>query len=190
MHSFWRRLVVLLLMGGSVAGCAARTHKAEASASGVKASGVAVAEAAAIEAVSIEAVSPHAVVPPNAIKWVPFPLGGPGVRAAVLSGDVDKPGPFVLRIKSPAGSKVLPHWHPSDEHLTVISGTFALGMGDVFDPKKMQTIPAGGYALLPREMHHFALSKTATVVQVHGHGPFQVNFVNPADDPRKKSAAP
>jgi hypothetical protein len=185
MHGFWRRLVVLMVVGGSCAGCAARAHKAEASASGVKASGVAVAAAAAIEA-----VPPHAVVPPNAIKWVPFPLGGPGVKAAVLSGDVEKPGPFVLRIKSPAGAKVLPHWHPTDEHITVISGTFALGLGDVFDVKKMQTIPQGTYAMLPRDMHHYALSKTATVVQVHGTGPFQVNFVNPADDPRKKSATP
>jgi hypothetical protein len=184
MQSVWYRAALLVVVVGSVTGCAARAHKAESSASGVKASGVAVAEGAAIEA-----VPSHAVVAPNGIKWVPFSLGGPGVKAAVLSGDVEKSGPFVLRIKSPAGTKVLPHWHPGDEHLTVISGTFALGMGDVFDVKKMQTIPAGSYVLLPRDMHHFALSKTATVVQVHGNGPFQVNFVNPADDPRKKNAA-
>lgn len=187
MQSFWGRAVVLVLVsvGSSFAGCATRTHKAEASPDGVKPSGVAVAAPAAIEA-----VPPHAVVPPQAIKWMPFALGGPGVQVAVLAGDVDKPGPFVLRIKSPKGAKVPPHWHPGDEHITVISGTFALGMGDVFDPKQLQTVPAGSYALLPRDMHHFALSKTATVVQVHGNGPFQVNFVNPADDPRTRAAAP
>jgi anti-sigma factor ChrR (cupin superfamily) len=185
MHGFWCRLVVLVLVGSGCAGCATRAHKAEASPDAVKASGVAIAAGAAIEA-----VPSHVIVPPKAVKWVPFPLGGPGVKAAVLSGDVDKTGPFVLRIMSPAGAKVPPHWHPTDEHITVISGTFALGMGDVFDPRGMHTIPAGTYALLPRDMHHYALSKTATVVQVHGNGPFQVNFVNPADDPRKKSAAP
>jgi hypothetical protein len=62
-------------------------------------------------------------------------------------------------------------------------------MGDVFDARKLTPLPAGSYALLPREMHHFAQSRTPTIVQVHGTGPFQVNFVNPSDDPRRKSAA-
>ncbi|MCC6765279.1 MAG: cupin domain-containing protein [Deltaproteobacteria bacterium] len=155
----------------------------ESSPEGVKASGAVVAAAAA------DAIPPHVVVTPRAIKWVPFVPGGPHAKAAVLAGDPEKPGPFVLRIKSPAGAKAAPHWHPGDAHVTVISGTFAVGMGDVFDARKLTVLPAGSYVLLPREMHHFAQSKTPTIVQVHGMGPFQVNFVNPADDPRKKTAA-
>ncbi len=183
MAQLWSRSVVAAMAASSLIGCVAGAKKIESSPDGVKASGVAVAGASA------DAVPQHALVLPQAIKWLNFPLGGPGAKAAVVSGDLDKPGPFVLRIKSPAGAKVPPHWHPGDEHLTIISGTFAVGMGDVYDPKKLTVLPQGSYALLPREMHHFALSKSATVVQVHGMGPFQINFVNPADDPRKKTAA-
>lgn len=184
----WRRAAaVVVLFGGmsTVLGCAAgpNAKKIGSSPDGVKPSGVAVAAAAA------DPIPPHTVVPPRAIKWVDFPPGGPGVKAAVMAGDPEKPGPFVLRIKSPAGAKVPPHWHPGDEHLTIISGMFAIGMGDVFDAKALTPLPAGSYALLPRDMRHFAQSKTATVVQVHGIGPFQVNFVNPADDPRSNAAA-
>jgi quercetin dioxygenase-like cupin family protein len=176
-----RSLAVVLVAGG-VAGCAARAQKAEPSAAGVKPSGVAVAVPAAAEA-----VPPHVLAVPSAMRWQRFPPGGAGVTMTVLSGDPEKAGPFVRRIKSPAGAKVPPHWHPTDEHVTVVSGAFAVGMGDTFDPKALKTVPAGSYLLLPREMRHFALSKTPTVVQVHGIGPFQVNFVNPADDPRNKN---
>jgi hypothetical protein len=184
MARLWLRSFVAAVVVAAVSGCAAGAKKIESSPGGVKASGVAVAEAAAADPVPA-----HVMVAPNAVKWLSFPLGGPGVKAAVIAGDPEKPGPFVLRIKSPAGTKVPPHWHPGDEHLTIVSGTFAVGMGDVYDPKKLKALPPGSYALLPREMHHFALSKTATIVQVHGMGPFQINFVNPADDPRKKTAA-
>ena len=182
MHRPVIRSLAVVLVAGGVVGCAARAQKAEPSGAGVKASGVAVAATAAADA-----VPPHVMALPSAMKWQPFLPGGPGVSITVLSGDPEKAGPFVLRIKSPAGAKVPPHWHPTDEHVTVVSGTFAVGMGDTFDAKSLKTVPAGSYLLLPREMRHFALSKTATVVQVHGMGPFQVNFVNPADDPRHKT---
>jgi quercetin dioxygenase-like cupin family protein len=94
----------------------------------------------------------------------------------------------VVRLKMPAGYKIAPHWHPTDEHVTVISGTFALGMGEKFDQKTMKDLPAGGYALLPADMRHFALAKTNSTVQVHGMGPFALTYVNPADDPSKRAA--
>ncbi len=179
----WRSILVAAVVAGSAFGCTAGARRIESSPGGVKASAVALPAAAA------DVVPAQVIVPPKAIKWLNFPLGGPGVKAAVIAGDPDKPGPFVLRIKSPAGAKVPPHWHPDEEHITVLSGTFAVAMGDVFDAKKLTLMPQGSYALMPRDMHHFAQSKTATVVQVHGMGPFQVNFVNPADDPRQKTAA-
>ena len=181
MQNVWCRLGVVVMVLGGLGGCTPPTPKVESSATGVRPSGVAIAEAAAAEP-----TPPHVMLAPSAMKWQPFIPGGPGVTVSVLSGDPEKPGPFVLRIKSPAGAKVAPHWHPTDEHVTVISGTFAMGMGEKFDPKALKVVPAGSYVLLPREMRHFALSRTATVVQVHGIGPFLVNFVNPADDPRRK----
>jgi quercetin dioxygenase-like cupin family protein len=89
----------------------------------------------------------------------------------------------------PAGYRIAPHWHPTDEHVTVLFGTFALGMGDEFDKATMKDLPAGGYALLPAEMHHYALAKTEATVQVHGMGPFALTYVNPGDDPSKRAPA-
>jgi hypothetical protein len=88
----------------------------------------------------------------------------------------------------PKGYKIAPHWHPTDEHVTVISGTFALGMGEKFDNAALKSLSAGGYGLMPAEMRHFAMAKSAATVQVHGVGPFALNYVNPADDPSKRTA--
>lgn len=108
---------------------------------------------------------------------------------AVISGDPGKPGLFVVRLKMPAGYKIAPHWHPTDEHVTVLSGTLALGMGEKFDKPSMKKLPAGSYALLPAEMRHFAMATTAATIQVHGQGPFALTYVNPADDPSKRVPA-
>jgi hypothetical protein len=70
----------------------------------------------------------------------------------------------------------------------VLGGSFSLGMGDKFDAAAAKDLPAGGYALLPAEMHHYAVARTPTTVQVHGMGPFALTYVNPADDPSKRAA--
>jgi ketosteroid isomerase-like protein len=129
----------------------------------------------------------HVMVESAAIKWGdPPPSLPPGSKMAVISGDPSKAGPFVVRAQVPAGYKVAPHWHPGDENLTVFSGTVALGMGDTWDESKMQPLGSGGFVALPAGMRHSFLAKTASTFQVHGMGPFALNYVNPADDPRKK----
>src|SRR5262245_62810191 len=136
-----------------------------------------------------DAKSSHVLVSPHDIKWGdPPPVFEKGASFAVISGDPGKSGTFVVRLKMPAGYKIMPHWHPTDEHVTVLAGTFALGMGEKLDPAAAKELTAGGYALLPAEMRHYALAKTAAVVQVHGMGPFQLTYVNPADDPRQKAS--
>src|SRR5213592_4840758 len=148
MKSWPSRLLVMLAVAG-VAGCATWTrwtHKAES---------------AGEPAPPAEAAQAHVMLVPGALKWQPFPPGGAGAKLAVLSGDPEKSGPFVIRIRQPAGSKIPPHWHPKDEHVTVIKGTMFFGTGE-------------------------KLQKGEAVVQVHGKGPFQVIYVNPADDPRNK----
>ena len=120
------------------------------------------------------------------IKWgVPPPVLPKGAMLAVVSGDPGKPGPYAVRLKMPAGYRIAPHWHPTDEHVTVLSGTFALGMGDKFDKAALKDLSSGGYGLMPAEMRHFALARTSAIVQVHGTGPFVLNYVDPADDPSK-----
>ena len=133
-----------------------------------------------------KAMSSHILLTAPELKWGdPPPVFRKEARMAVVSGDPGKAGPFVVRLKMPAGYKVAPHWHPTDEHVTVLSGAFSLGMGEKFNAATMKTLPAGSYALLPAEMRHFAMAKTAATVQVHGAGPFVLNYVNPADDPSK-----
>jgi quercetin dioxygenase-like cupin family protein len=116
----------------------------------------------------------------------PPPALGPGAKLAVLAGNPGAPGPFVVRFQAPAGYRIAPHWHPTEENVTVLSGTFAMGMGETFDEKALKDLPAGGYAKMPAEMRHYALAKTAVTLQVHGTGPFTLTYVNPADDPRNK----
>jgi ketosteroid isomerase-like protein/quercetin dioxygenase-like cupin family protein len=129
----------------------------------------------------------HAMVAPATLKWGDSPPGLPaGARVAVVSGDPSAPGPFVLRAQVPAGYRVPPHWHPTAENLTVLSGTVALGMGDTMDDKTMTTLAAGGYAVLPADMRHSFAARTAATFQIHGSGPFAISYVNAADDPRNK----
>ena len=130
----------------------------------------------------------HVLTTVAEVKWSdPPPVFEKGASFTVMSGDPGQTGLFVVRLKMPAGYKIAPHWHPTDEHVTVLSGTFALGMGETFDKAKMKDLPTGGYALLPAEMRHFALAKTDATVQVHGMGPFVLTYVNPADDPSKRA---
>jgi ketosteroid isomerase-like protein len=133
------------------------------------------------------AAAPHVMVAPGDLKWMDPPPSLPkGSRFAVISGDPTQAQPFVVRAQVPAGYRVPPHWHPGVENLTILSGTVALGMGEQFDEATMMTIPAGGYASVPAEMRHYFLAKSAATFQVHGMGPFVVNYVNPADDPGKQ----
>ena len=120
------------------------------------------------------------------IKWTDAPPSMPkGAKIAVLQGDPGKAGPFVIRLKAPAGYKIEPHWHSQDENLTVISGTFYLGMGDKLDMKSAHALSAGGFHFLPGKAHHYAFTQVPTVVQVNGNGPFDSTHVNADDDPQK-----
>ncbi len=127
------------------------------------------------------------VVTPAELKWgEPPPAFEKGASFTVVSGDPSKAGIFVVRLTMPAGYKVAPHWHPTDEHVTVISGTFAVGHGETFNKATMKEVPAGGYVFFPAEMRHFVMATTATTVQIEGPGPFALTYVNPADDPRQR----
>jgi quercetin dioxygenase-like cupin family protein len=119
------------------------------------------------------------------IKWGPAPPFFPkGSQFAVMQGDPSKSGVYTVRLMMPAGYFIAPHFHPTDEEVTVLSGALRLGMGDVEDSTKAATLKAGGYVTAGANMHHFARAMEPTVVQVHGMGPFAITYVNPKDDPR------
>jgi quercetin dioxygenase-like cupin family protein len=122
---------------------------------------------------------------PDQVKFGPAPPFIPaGAQLAVLEGDpMSSTGNFTIRLKVPDGYKVPPHWHPNRENVTVISGTLRVGMGDKFDAAHMTNFPAGSFAYLDPDMHHYAMSSGPTVIQIHGMSPAKFNYVNPADDP-------
>ncbi len=129
---------------------------------------------------------PHMMVTPKDLKWNEVPSIPKGALVAVIEGPLNESGPFTFRIKMPDGYKIPAHWHPAIEHVTVISGTFNMGTGDKLDISKTHALPAGAVAIMQPRTNHFAWTRGETVVQVHGVGPWGINYVNPADDPRKK----
>jgi quercetin dioxygenase-like cupin family protein len=132
----------------------------------------------------------HVLLAPGDLKWGPAPDAlPPGAQLAVVDGDPSKAAPFSVQIKFPAGYRVPPHWHPNDENVVVLSGTFMVGMGDKMDESSMQSLAAGGYGKVPRQMHHYAMAKTEATIHLYGMGPFAITYVNPSDDPRKKTTA-
>jgi uncharacterized RmlC-like cupin family protein len=128
----------------------------------------------------------HVLSTPDTLKWVEPPTF-PGARLAVVHGNPGQEGPFVYRVKMPANYKIAPHFHKAAENVTVLAGTFWVGMGEKFDQGSGKELPVGGFASIPPTHPHFAWAgNQETVVQVHGTGPTDITFVNPADDPRKK----
>lgn len=117
--------------------------------------------------------------PAASIKWGDINVPGfdPGLKIAVLAGNPDATGPYTLRLSFPAGYRFPPHWHPNAENLTVVSGTFQLAMGERVDNSQLKTYGVGDYLFIPAKHPHFGGVKGATVIQLHGDGPFTINLV-------------
>lgn len=144
------------------------------------------AAAALFQALPGHADAPHhTVVPSDTVTWGPAPPSlPPGAQAAVLLGHPSKEGPFVLRLKFPAGFTVPPHHHTKDEMITVIAGRFGVGAGATLDRRAADILPTASFVHLPAGMPHFAWADGDTIVQINGVGPFDVKYVDPRDDPR------
>ena len=130
--------------------------------------------------------SPHAIVAiPSEMRWAPAPaILPPGAQIAVIEGNPAEPGEFTMRLSMPAGYRIPPHFHPVTEHVTVIEGTFYVGMGVTADTTKATMLPTGTFAALKEGVRHFAFTRTPTIIQLHGVGPWSLTYVDPADDPR------
>jgi ChrR-like protein with cupin domain len=127
----------------------------------------------------------HAVFTPTDLKWTDGPPSLPkGVKMCVLEGSPEGIGPFTIRFSAPDGYKIPPHWHYGVEHLTVLQGSVFVAMGDLWDESHAEEVPAGGFSIMPPQMHHFVWTKGETIVQIHGMGPWNIVYVNPAEDPR------
>jgi len=126
-----------------------------------------------------EGMEAHKIVHFGDLKWTPIIKG---CDIAPVAGDMNAEGtPFVLRIRCADGAKIPAHWHPTEENVTVLKGTFLVGMGETFDESKLQAMNVGNFVAVPKEMRHFGMTKGETIVQVHAMGPFKVNWVNPSE---------
>jgi quercetin dioxygenase-like cupin family protein len=122
---------------------------------------------------------------PEDIDWQPFPSFPASARLAVVVGDTSQSGPYVVRVKVPAGVKLMPHIHHEDRVYTVISGVFYIGRGEEFDEAKLEAYPPGAVVVLPGGTAHFHWAKSGEyITQVTAIGPISLEYVNPADDPR------
>jgi quercetin dioxygenase-like cupin family protein len=120
---------------------------------------------------------------PEDIDWQPFPAFPPSARLAVVVGDTAEPAPYVVRVKLPAGVKLMPHRHHEDRVYTVMSGVFYIGVGEQFDDGKLQAYPPGAVIVLPGGTPHFHWSKSGQyVTQVTAIGPISLDYVDAADD--------
>lgn len=128
------------------------------------------------------------ITTPRELTWKDAPEALPaGAKMAVLSGDPAKEGPFIVRFRIPRNYRIPAHTHPGDEYVTVIEGSFHIGMGDKLDEKVAEELKTGGFAAIPADMHHFAFSKRGGTIQIQGMGPWDVKYLNPSDDPRQQA---
>lgn len=122
------------------------------------------------------------------LRWQSAPPSLPkGAEMTVLHGDPNQPGPFVVRFKTPGDYRIPPHYHSRAETLTILSGRLYLGGGAEFDPTKAHTMDVGAFHYLPARSPHFVFTKGPVVVELHGEGPFDIVYINAADDPRQGS---
>lgn len=131
--------------------------------------------------------APHILLNGSDMAWGSGPASlPPGARATLIEGNPAEAGPFTLRLLLPDGYRIMPHSHPGVEHVTVLSGAFHIGTGDAADFERMKALRVGGFMAMPPRSVHYARAEGETVVQLHGIGPWAIDYVNPADDPRRR----
>lgn len=153
-----------------------------------------VALAAALPAhLAVSAETTMVMLQPDALQWgdpilpgSPIPAFEKGAKVAVLQGVPGESGPVVVRLKFPANFVISPHWHSTDEVITVLSGTLHAGMGDKLEREKSMAFPTGAFVVMPAKHHHFAWTQEETMVEIHANNPFDINYINPSDDPRRR----
>jgi quercetin dioxygenase-like cupin family protein len=124
---------------------------------------------------------------PAEARWSPAPPGLPaGAEITVLEGDPTQPGVFTIQLRVPDGYKVMPHWHPTDERQTLVKGTMMMGMGEKWNESDMKEMTPGAFVLLPKHNPHYVMAKGEAILQVQATGPYDMTYINPSDDPRKK----
>ena len=127
----------------------------------------------------------HIMINPEEMEWKDGPASlEDGAQYTLIEGDWTQEGPFTARLKLPAGFRISPHTHPAIEHVTVIKGSFHMGTGTTFNKDNAMKLSVGGFAVMPIDYAHYAFTTEETIIQLHGIGPWGINYVNEEDDPR------
>ncbi len=126
------------------------------------------------------------VTTPDRLTWTDAPAVAPGAKIAVIEGPLNKAVPFTFRLRLPANARIAPHTHPAYERVTVLSGTFHFTSGDVYDAAKARALGPGSVAIMPPGTPMYGYTSDETVIQLHGLGPWGLNYLRPEDDPRNK----
>lgn len=180
-----RHAIIVLLLPALLMACQTQDEPVDASAAGP-------AEVVRAAAMQMPHADPdeHLLYHPDAIDWQPAPASlEEGAEVAILEGDPGAEELFTMRIKMPDGFHISPHWHPNYERVTVVSGAFLLGHGEELDRASVERLVPGSYAAMPPEMRHYAIADGETVVQLTSIGPWEINYVDEADDPRLREPA-
>jgi len=127
----------------------------------------------------------HTMLVSSELNWIDATSLPPGAKLAVIEGRLNQAEPFTMRLKFPANYNAPAHSHGVVERCTVLTGTFNMGVGNKLDKAQSRPLPAGGIAIMPAGTKHFAWTSEETIVQLSGVGPWDITYVNPADDPRK-----
>jgi hypothetical protein len=130
----------------------------------------------------------HTLIVPGDLQWQTGPESLPrGAQFVVLEGDPSKEGPFTMRIRLPENYRIPPHTHPKVERVTVLEGEMKLGTGRRYEERTMERLPAGAFFAMPPGMEHFAGTDRGVMIQLNGVGPWEIHYIDPADDPRRQS---
>lgn len=130
---------------------------------------------------------PVILLSPDQLEWRDGPKSLPeGCQYMLLSGNPNKPGLFVMRLKFPANYQLPAHHHLTFENVTVLSGEINFGLGNKLDKSQTQLFKAGSFVSFPAKVNHFAWTGDSEVVlQLNNMGPWEMIYVDPKTDPRK-----
>ena len=128
----------------------------------------------------------HQAVNAADLKWSEVPSLPKGAQIALIEGPMSQAVPFTVRLKFPANYAIPPHTHPAVERVTVLTGTFHMGMGEKFNRGGTEPVRAGDMMIMQPGTAHYAWTEAETIVQLHGTGPWGITYINPNDDPRKQ----
>lgn len=140
--------------------------------------------AAGAQSIPYQAGDDHLMVTPDQLEWGPVGSMAEGAEMTVIEGDLSREEPFTFRLRLPDGYRIEPHVHPAYERVTVLSGTLHFAHGETFDAGQLQRLPAGSVAIMPPGHAMFGLAEGETVFQLHGTGPWAIDYIDPEDDPR------